>query len=553
MDGKELCELAAQLEAERKPIEETLQECSDYLGAMPINITRPANSLKRGVDLKDNTGIIASEQLAHALKGGVTNPATKWISYESTDYALRNNWNVQRWYEECAEITMYHLNQSNFYDAIGPYYNEIVDYGTSAVLVEEGKEEIGEDILIFKPRSISELFIAENHRGQIDTVVRKARMTARQAYGKFGPATSEAIMKVYKKKPYEFVEVYHIVMPRKDWVPSKRQNPKHREFASYYVCQKDKVIMEESGYDEFPIPVGRWGRIPGFVYGYSPGMQNLPLCKYLNSVRTVELMGKQMMLAPPMVVSDDSLLSPPSFKPFSVMTKRAGRESPSFLTPPIVAQAGPQESEFLRRQIKDGFYNDIIMMQDVHYNRTATEVEQKTYERQTILSSVISQMQADFFEPLVARVFNILFRAKKFPPMPKELLTQDGKPNSNFRVVWKSPLSRKFEEHNINAIIGTMDVLSMLAQFQIPVLDRLNIDELVKEVSQIKGMPKRLLYSDYEMAQKRKQQQAAQNEQMELMKTQQVMEVADKAADVESKTDGTSGPVNAIMQQLAGK
>jgi hypothetical protein len=80
--------------------------------------------------------------------------------------------------------------------------------GTGVMFIESEGDE-----LRYRSVRISEFCIAENAHGLVDTVFRKALLTARQALQRFGAAVlSEKIVEDARDRPDALHEVVHVVL-----------------------------------------------------------------------------------------------------------------------------------------------------------------------------------------------------------------------------------------------------------------------------------------------------------------------------------------------------
>src|SRR5210317_26318 len=128
---------------------------------------------------------------------------------------MENEDEAKEWLEDATEVMYAAFNKSNFQQEIFELYHDLITYGTAAMFIEEDDD----DIIKFSTRHINEVFIAENDKGRIDTIFRRFKISARAAMQKFGDATSTDIKGIFKKDPYQEVEILHAVYPRSDFNP----------------------------------------------------------------------------------------------------------------------------------------------------------------------------------------------------------------------------------------------------------------------------------------------------------------------------------------------
>ena len=79
----------------------------------------------------------------------------------------------------------------------------LITFGTAAMFIEEDDD----DLIKFSTRHINEVFIAENDKGRIDTIFRRFKISARAAIQKFGEKVSSDVQGIFKKDPYQEIEI----------------------------------------------------------------------------------------------------------------------------------------------------------------------------------------------------------------------------------------------------------------------------------------------------------------------------------------------------------
>lgn len=539
MDAKEYIGQWDKLKGERSTWEATWQKISDYVSPTPRNITGQSSSggRKKAVVL-DTTATDVAVQLAHALNGAFTNPSAEWFRVTVDNYDLSNDAEARLWLEQVGTITNHYLRQSNFSEAMLESYQDLILYGTDGLLIEEDEE----DGCYFSARNIGEFVIVENHKGRVDKVLRKANMTARQAFMRWEGKVSKGIAKQYETDPNKAVNILHVIEPRDERNPDKIDK-KNKPIRSLWIDIDSNEVIEESGYDEMPFIVSRWAKNSGDVYGYSPSMQCLHAILSLNLIEKTSLESKQLAAMPPMGFTDDSLVSEFQWRPGHKFYLRRGAEKPFALNTGSQPGAADSAAEDRRSLIKRTYFADIIQSQELRYV-TAEGVRQSADERERILTSVLGRLQSELLEPLVNRVFGILERKNLFPPAPQ------GLQGRNWRPVWTSPLARKQDERAADSIMKAGNMIGQLSQLfaqPSPLLERFDYDELSKTIADIFGVPRNIIKSDASI---KKERQAAMEAQAQQAQQAQAMQMMQQGAQIESQTKDTGGPINKIMKGL---
>ena len=299
------------LEGQRANWDSHYQELADYMLPRKADIVRKrARGEKRMELIFDGTALQSVDLLASSLHGMLTSGATPWFHLTLKDDELGRDEEVQAWLEDTSSRMMRAITMSNFETEVHEMYVDLVVFGTGCMFVEMDKKSMR-----FSTRHISEFYVAEDQFGIVDTVFRKYVLPARQAVQRFGiENVSTFIQKRFEKKPDEEVTVLHCVMPRKERDPTKQDN-KNMPFASMYICMETKMVMQESGFQEFPYVVPRFLKATGEVMGRSPAMVALPDVKMLNLMSKTIIQAAQKLIDPPLLVPDDGFLLPVRTQP----------------------------------------------------------------------------------------------------------------------------------------------------------------------------------------------------------------------------------------------
>ena len=135
-------------------------------------------------------------------------------------------------------------------------------------------------------------------------------------------------------------------------------------------------------------------------------------------------------------------------------------------------------------------------------NMTATEVLQRNEEKMRLLGPVLGRLQSELLQPLIERTFNLLFRQGIFQQAPDILRNQD------IDIEYVSPLAKAQKSGDLNAVMRGIEIFGAMSQFA-PVLDYLDSDGLAKYVQNTLGLPAKVMRSDAQVAQLRKQRAEA--------------------------------------------
>ena len=507
------------LEGQRQNWETHWQEVADYMQPRKADVTKTrARGDKRNEMIFDSSPIQAVELLAASLHGMLTNPSTPWFTLRFKEEDMDNEEEAKLWLESATETMYTAFNRSNFQQEIFELYHDLITFGTAAMFIEEDDN----DLIKFSTRHINEVYIAENDKGRVDTIFRRFKISARAAIQKFGDKVSSDIQGIFKKDPYAEVEIIHVVYPRSDFDP-KKKDKSNMPFESVYLEYKNANELSMSGFKEFPFVIPRYLKASNEIYGRSPAMTALPDVKMLNEMSKTTIKAAQKQVDPPLLVPDDGFLLPVRTVPGGLNFYRSGtRDRIEPLNIGANNPLGLNMEEQRRDSIRNAFYVNQLQLQQGP-QMTATEVVQRNEEKMRLLGPVLGRLQSELLKPLIDRVFAILLRNNMLPEAPEFLSGRD------IEIEYVSPLAKAQKSSELQSIMRAIEILGSLANVA-PVFDYVNFDNLVKHLADIVGMPQKLLKSQNQVNAERQQAAQAAQQQQQMAQMQQVAQAAGDVA-----------------------
>ena len=519
------------LQTNRSHWESHWQELGDYICPRKADITKKrTGGDKRTELLFDGTAVHAAELMSASLHGMLTNAATPWFDLRYENNELNGDDEAKEWLEGATDVMYQHLARSNFQEQIHELYSDLVTFGTAVIFIENDDD----DGFRFSTRHIAEVYVSENEQGRVDTVFRKYKTTARAAVRQFGEQqVTQRIAKLNTDDPYAEIELLHVVMPREER-NRRKKNAVNKPFASIYLDPDEKMVIGESGYDEFPYCVPRFLKASFEIgYGRSPAMTALPDTKMVNKMSEVVIRAAQLQIHPPLMVPDDGFMLPVRTTPGGLNFYRSGtRDRIEPLNIGANNPLGEMQLDQRRQAIRSAFYVDQLIL-GTGPQMTATEVVSRTEEKMRLLGPVMGRLQAELLQPLIGRCFAILSRQKKFAPAPPML--QDG----NIDIEYVSPLAKAQRSGDIQGILQMIEFLMPLMQLDQGVADYLDMDGLAKHIIKVTGTPATVVRGEGEVSGIRENRAAAMQQQQEMMMAQQMASAAGEAAPALRAVDET--------------
>ena len=527
MQSQELRDLARKLKdnlsrlmEKRRNFESHWQEVSDYMLPRKAEITKDrARGDKRHAKIFDASAIHALELLAASLHGMLTSSANRWFALRFKETLLNESDQAKEWLEDATDRIYVSFARSNFQQEIFECYHDLIAFGTACLLIEEDEE----DVLRFSARHIKELYIQENKKGFVDCIYRRFKMPVEAVIEKFGiKNVSSETQNTFRKSPFTDIDLCHVVKPRSMY-DDKKLDKQNMPFQSIYFEYQSSHIITIGGFKENPYVVPRYLKSSTEIYGRSPGMNALSETKVLNKMVEHSLKAAAKQIDPPLLVPDDSMLSPIRMGPGSINYYRSGsRDRIETLQIGQATNVTLNAENQRRDAIAKMFHVDQLITTSDH-SMTATEILQRQEEKMRILGPVLGRLQSELLEPLIIRVFNIMLRNKLFLPAPDILQKQE------LNIEYVSPLALAQRGQELQSIMRGLELFGSISQ-ALPVMDYVDEAGLVKKIIQVLGLPAKMVKSDAEVQQIRQERQAQQQQQLQMQQALQESQVAKNAA-----------------------
>jgi len=524
--AEEMIRRQQKLESERQNYATFWQDVAKYVVPRKAYITRTKTpGEKYAYDVYDTTAMQANITLAAGLHSYLTNPNSKWFSLRVQDEEANKNAEVKAWLSD-TEDRMYNLlNSSNFNQQIHELYLDLGVFGIACMYEEEDPVEG----VRFYARDIAEIFLAENEKEKVDTVYRKFKLTARQAYDKWGDLAGEVVKVFIEKKEYDkTVEFIHCVEPRYERDTTK-DDAANMAFQSTYIEISKKHLISQSGYREFPYFTPRFNKNSGDVWGSSPAMVLYADIKMLNEMVKVLIRSAQKQVDPPLVLPHDGYLLPIKYGPAALNFRLKGSADDKIepLSTGANISIGLEIIQEWQAIVKKGYFVDLFLLlaDPARKDMTATEVMQRVEEKMLILAPVLGRLMNEFLDPLINRTFAILWRNGKLLPPPAEL---QGMP---YQIEYISPLARSQKLDQMKSINNFLTLISQIAVVKPNVLDNMNEDVVVNDIQALYGVNPKYVRSEEDVAAIRQARAEQMDQQQQMAGLQQGMDVAKTGAE----------------------
>jgi hypothetical protein len=517
--GASICRTFRKLADQRIPLEVYWREAYNY--SIPIRGeafsnqgTDPASkalSAKRKQSLiYDSTGEDSIRLLASSLISGLTPASSQWFQFTIPNAVEMNvPRDVKSWLQQSSETIFEMVHTSNYNAQAFEFFTDICIGGMCGLFIDMAPA----GGYYFEHWSLTGLYCKETlNNSTIDTVYRTLTMTAQEAANKFGITNlPDTMQKDFADNPtatteYEFI---HTIRPRmKGGKQSSGKLTKQLPWESIYVHKESEQVVMESGFEEFPVVIPRWMKIPDTDYALGPFNTALPDVKTLNKIREMVLMNMEMAIAGTFVAKDDGVLNPNTTEigPRSLIMA-ADVDNIKPLTTAGNFNLAQNEITILQDQIRRVMMSDQLAPAGVA-NETATAVTQRTQMIRMVLAPVYGRLQAEFLDPLLKRCFGLAFRAGILG-QPPQALEQYG---ASFLPTYQSPIARAQKMETVNAIDQFNQRMMNMLQVNPSIGDWYDFDASLHIMADLLGVPVALIKDDKAVATIRAQKAQAQQQ-----------------------------------------
>ena len=506
MDAQAVCARLATMESNRSEHVEVWRKCYQYTYPLRQHgffgeIVTAENGLAELSRLNDSTTTEAAREWASQMVAGMTPANALWFGL----YVTGSSDDERAFLSRSARIIWEYIHNSNF-DSLA--FEAMIDAACAGWFVMY-IEESSEGGYHFELWPIAECFIASSKSGQpVDTIYRKFKLRADQAFNKYGDAVSEKIKEAIKNnKPHEQFEFIHAIYPREGGDPRARF-AKNWPFASVHVELKSKKILREGGYHEFPCAVPRYMPVPGTAYPVGPVYDALPDAATVNKIKEMEFANLDIAVGGQWIAEDDGVINPRSLK---LGARRvivaASVDSLKRLDSGTNFNVAFTSEERIQAAIRKLLLADVLPPQD-GAPRTATEINERMSWLRQMLGPVFGRLSSEYLQVMIERCFGIALRAGALGRPPSSL---GGR---SWFVKYESPLARAQKLSEVAAIdqyaAGLIQVSTSTGDQS--VLDNIDFDKAARFRGEALGVPGDIIPEQKAIQQRRVQRQQMQAE-----------------------------------------
>jgi len=461
----------------------------------------------------DSNGQLALNRFTAILDSLLTPRNMFWHGLDPEWDYLKKDRTAKQWYDQVTKILFKqrYAATANFASQNQQVWQCLGAFGTGANFVDSLYTHDGRRGLRYRAIPPGELFIRENHQGMIDSFFRWYRLTPRQAYKAFGdriPARVKAALDQGSETPQNYLQY---VAPRDEDYDPHALDHRRLLWFSYTICVEAEILVKESGFNTFPLPVSRYEQAPGEVYGRSPAMQVLPSLKTLNAQKATFLKQGHRASDPTLLTVDDDLLD---INRTPGGTIAGGMSPDGKMLVGILPTGNIQINEKMMAEekslIADVFLVTLFQIMTESPQMTATEVIERTNEKGILLAPTVGRQQSEYLGPLIDRELDLLMQLRLIPPPPP--IVREAR--MAYSPVYTSPISRAMRAQEAAGFMRTIETVKELVNItgDPSLLDTFNFDNAVPAIADIQAVPTDWMATKKEMQIKRQNRAKAQQQ-----------------------------------------
>lgn len=520
MDCQELKKRYDACKADRTNIQNVWEDIEQYV--LPYRgqfFTQQNSELAinwRQQEIFDSTAIDAVQTLSASIHGALTSFVNQWFTFRWRDPRLKDQIEAQQWLEAAALKVYQALQESDFSLEVSEMYLDLTGYGTATITLEEMQTAGGRyKGLDFQSIPLKHAFFEVDRYGRALYFYKRLQWTPVQIVNKFGVDNVPLAIKEKAENAEaskQTIEVVFAVYPRSEMgeIETYKSMPAlARPFGfKYFLYETAEILGEEGGYYEMPAYVPRWRKVNDSIWGHSPAMVQLSNIKTLNKLVELTLGALGKVVDPATIVTERGLISDLDLASGGLTVVRNKDDLWAYESKARF-DAGDLKITDLRSTIQKAFFVDQLQLRESP-QMSATEANIRYELMQRLLGPTLGRLQSDFFDPMLERVFKILYRAKQIEPPPGVI--KDFDPNMD--IDYLGPLPKAQRQQTAMAVDNFITQLEQLGGVHPEVLEAVDFDQLVKGSAELKGVPSIMLKTDRrrraEMRKKRQQMEMAQ-------------------------------------------
>lgn len=488
--------------------------------------------------LYDTRMIKAAKKCAAGFHSQLSNPASKWWGMTTKDIKFRDSRASQFHFKEVEDILYSLMGSSNFDDTIQEHYMDRIVFGTGNICTLEDSI----DTVRYTEIPVEQYNFEVDVKGRTCAMYRNFQWSAVQCWMEWGERCSKEIKDAIRdEKFYIMFDLLHYVGPR-DRRDVGKKDKYNKPWESLWIVKKERHILEEGGFNEFPYEVGVFWKDVNDPRGYSPAMDVLANGKLANAQKRTIIKTAMQIAGPAHLLPDKGFVLPFNLNPHATNYYDAKKTNPEAFRQIESKGNIPLTLDMIKLEqddIDDGFYVKLFeSLSNITKQMTIPEIQRRIAENMQMVGPAVGRMTGTLRNVLF-RTYAIAQRAGKLPPAPKELQGQE------LEIMFLSPLAKAQRASEMTGIGAYMQAAEGIAQFKPEVVDGVDADRLLHIIGELNGIDPTIEVDKKKIDQIRQGRAQQQAQMQKLVMAEQAAKAAHHGAQAakagqEAQTAGTA-------------
>ena len=454
---------------------------------------------------------------------------------------FNQNENVQRYLSYLTEATHEKIFASNFMTMIDDVIKAWIIFGPSC-LFQEWTRKKG---LNYKYCPVGSYTIIEDDSCNVIGSMHRYKMTAVNAYKKYGDRAGKEVLKAIEKPETQFKEFWYILKsaPRDINPRISTQANINMPIGVWVVNESEKSMVEIGGFPEKKYIIGRWERPEFEKYGRGVGTEILPQVKILFEMAQLHLECGNKWINPPRQALVDAIegeirVAPNAINWVGQIDAIRALDSALSGNFPI----SKDELEAQRQIIHEAFYRNAFdpLEQLTGDRRTTLEIQERIRGTLKHLGPPAGRIWQEQLSPCLEASILDLIRNRQVVPPPPELQ------GTGFGIEYVGPLAltikgeqaRGFQEFALQ--VGQLSALFPDEHLS----DHIDFDESIPRMGRTLGVN----IEDISTIEQREIKREKRQQMQQQMLAMQMAQAAGKAYKDGSKEPEPNSPASQLME-----
>jgi len=512
--------------------QETAERMYPYVN---INSSSVAGS-KRNTNIYDLTAMLDSEDMVSGLKQ-ILIPSGQLFFAIKTSIGVATD-PVRRYLSMLTEVSHEEIFKSNFITELDEVLRSLIIFGLASIY-SEWTIQTG---LNYKTPIIGTYQFIENSKKLIDGIIITTEYTPFQAKEEFGDNAGEEILKAVNEpdKAKERFKFIYLIRPRENINPNLSQTySNNMPWESIIVNEKEKLIVEEGGYPQFPYHSARWKRPGNEKHGRGIGTEMLPQIKYLDKLKEDFVDVANFHAKPPYQVHE-SVEGSIRIVPGSRVTVRNmddikvldQRMIGNF---PVVKDILAMERDVIHR----AFFRDAFSpLQDLTGDRRTTlEIRERIKQTWHKIGPPVARVWYELLDKCVTRSILLLIRNGVVEQPPTELQ------GVNFGIEFVGPFALELRSQQAKAFQEWVAFVGGMEEIFPGATDNVDSDDAIMRMGRTFGVNAEDMATEEEREAKREARRQQQEQQLAL----QAAQTGSQAYQGATKAPESGSPAELLM------